>query len=271
MGGKKWGEFIAVDGVRSGRYLDPPEFSALHDVGNKETVFNRFDYQPDQNDTLHLNLFLARAWFQTPNTYDQQTAGRISGRRIMSYNIAPGWVHILNPHSTVTVNPYVRQDQVHYDPSRNPFADLPATVGESRQSDECRRQGRLRLRQPPQQFQSGHAGSAHVSRRELLPRNHAAGLCREQRIVRDSRLTISPTAAICSRFAGHTDIKEYALYAQDNLTFGGLNIQAGLRADFYRGITAGHSLEPRLGYFLSLQADEHRASHFVFEILRDAL
>ena len=75
-GGKKWGEFISVNGVRSGRYLDPPEFSALHDVGNNETIFNRFDYQPDQNDSLHLNLFFARAWFQTPNTYDQQIAGQ---------------------------------------------------------------------------------------------------------------------------------------------------------------------------------------------------
>src|ERR1019366_5337137 len=47
IGGQKWGDFISINGVRSGRYLDPPEFSALHDVGNNETVFNRFDYQAD--------------------------------------------------------------------------------------------------------------------------------------------------------------------------------------------------------------------------------
>jgi len=132
VGGKQWGEFVALDGVRSGRYLDPPEFSALHDVGNKETIFDRLDYQPDQNDALHLNLFLARAWFQTPNSYDQQTAGQDQRDRIITYNIAPGWVHILNAHSTIMVNPYVRQDQVVYTPSRNPFADQPATAGENR-------------------------------------------------------------------------------------------------------------------------------------------
>src|ERR1700722_19772090 len=132
-GGKKWGEFLSANTVRSGRYLDPPEFSALHDVGNNETIFNRLDYQPDQNDSLPLNLFFARAWFQTPNTYTQQIAGQDQRELIMSYNIAPGWVHILNAHSTVTVNPYIRRDGVHYGPSRNPFADLPATVGESRQ------------------------------------------------------------------------------------------------------------------------------------------
>jgi hypothetical protein len=95
-GGKKWGNFISANSVRSGRYLDPPEFSALHDVGNNETVFNRSDYQPTANDTLHLNLFFSRAWFQTPNTYDQQTAGQGQREWILSYNIAPGWVHIIN-------------------------------------------------------------------------------------------------------------------------------------------------------------------------------
>ena len=131
-GGQKWGEFISANVVRSGRYLDPPEFSAMHDAGNNETFFNRFDFQPDPNDSLHLNLFFARAWFQTPNTYDQQTAGQDQRERILSYNIAPGWVHILNAHSTITVNPYIRRDEVHYDPSRNPLADQPATVGEGR-------------------------------------------------------------------------------------------------------------------------------------------
>jgi hypothetical protein len=48
-------------------------------------------------------------------------------------------------------------------------------------------------------------------------------------------------------FTGHADIKEYAFYAQDNLTFGGLNIQAGFRVDFYRGLTAAQAFEPRLG------------------------
>src|ERR1019366_7028636 len=57
-GGTDWGNFISLNAVRSGRYLDPPEFSALHDAGNNETVFDRADLQPDANNTLHLNLFL---------------------------------------------------------------------------------------------------------------------------------------------------------------------------------------------------------------------
>jgi hypothetical protein len=246
FGAKKFGEFIAVDGVRSGRYLDPPEEAAMHDVGNKQTVFNRFDYQPDQNDTLHLNLFVARAWFQTPNTYDEQTTGQDQRERILSYNIAPGWVRILSPHSTVTVSPYIRQDQVHYNPSRNPFADLPATVGESRRLTNVGVKADYNYVAAHNNFKAGMQ-----VQHTLLDENFFLGITQPGFVASSGSPGLAPydltDGGHLFTFTGHTDIKEYAIYAQDNITFGGLNLQAGVRADFYRGITAGQSLEPRLG------------------------
>ena len=35
-GGKKWGNFIAVNGLNTSRFLDPPEFTVMHDKGNEE-------------------------------------------------------------------------------------------------------------------------------------------------------------------------------------------------------------------------------------------
>jgi hypothetical protein len=245
-GGQTWGDFISINGVRSGRYLDPPEFSALHDVGNNETLFNRFDYQPDQNDSLHLNLFFARAWFQTPNTYDQQIAGQDQRELILSYNIAPGFVHILNANSTVTVNPYIRRDQVHYDPSRNAFADLPATVDEERQLTNVGIKADYAYVNHHNNFKAG-VQVQHT----FLNEDFSLGITQPGFVATNSDPGLAPydltNGGRLFAFAGHTDIKEYALYAQDNLTFGGLNIQAGLRADFYRGLTTGQSAEPRLG------------------------
>src|SRR5271156_3692349 len=43
-GGKNWGEFIALNGLNTGRFLDPPEFAVIHDKGNEENFFDRFDY-----------------------------------------------------------------------------------------------------------------------------------------------------------------------------------------------------------------------------------
>jgi hypothetical protein len=34
-GGKNWGNFIELDGLNTGRFLDPPEFSVFHDKGNE--------------------------------------------------------------------------------------------------------------------------------------------------------------------------------------------------------------------------------------------
>jgi len=44
-GGKNWGNFVEVDGLNTGRFLDPPEFSVFHDRGNEQNVFDRIDRQ----------------------------------------------------------------------------------------------------------------------------------------------------------------------------------------------------------------------------------
>ena len=44
-GGQNWGNFFELDGLNTGRFLDPPEFSVFHDKGNEQNVFDRVDYQ----------------------------------------------------------------------------------------------------------------------------------------------------------------------------------------------------------------------------------
>ena len=48
-------------------------------------------------------------------------------------------------------------------------------------------------------------------------------------------------------FNGHTDVKELALYVQDNITKGNWALNLGLRGDFYNGLTTHREAEPRLG------------------------
>jgi hypothetical protein len=71
-GGKKWGNFISLDGLNTGRFLDPPEFVVLHAKGNEANFFDRIDLQVSDKDSFHLNLGFTRSWFQTPNSFDQQ-------------------------------------------------------------------------------------------------------------------------------------------------------------------------------------------------------
>jgi len=157
-GGQKWGNFLAVSGLNSGRFLDGPEFVVMHDKGNQENFWDRADYQFSTADAFHVNLNFTRSWFQTPNSFDGQLATAWKGvvvdngglgpdgkpvgptdqrSQIRTFNIAPTWTHILSPSVVFTGGLFVRHDQYDYYPSGNPFADLQPdlqsqTVGQLR-------------------------------------------------------------------------------------------------------------------------------------------
>jgi hypothetical protein len=69
-GGEKWGNFVSISGLNTGRFLDPPEFGAIHDRGNQENLFDRVDFQVAKADSIHVNFGYTRSWFQNPNAFD---------------------------------------------------------------------------------------------------------------------------------------------------------------------------------------------------------
>ena len=144
-GGKSWGNFISANGLQTGRFLDGPEYQVFHDHGNEENIFDRIDYKPSAADTINLNLGFTRSWFQTPNSYDAQTAAAWSGlvvangglgpdglpvgsqdqrSKIRTFNVAPTYTRLINNNAVFTFGAFVRQDQFNYYPSANPFADF---------------------------------------------------------------------------------------------------------------------------------------------------
>ncbi|HEX6895893.1 MAG TPA: carboxypeptidase regulatory-like domain-containing protein, partial [Bryobacteraceae bacterium] len=46
FGSPTFGNFIALNGIRSSRFLDSPESLPFHDIGNNESLFDRVDWQP---------------------------------------------------------------------------------------------------------------------------------------------------------------------------------------------------------------------------------
>ena len=155
-GGKSWGNFVSIGGLNSGRFLDPPEFSVMHDKGNEENLFDRVDYQLSSADSIHLNFGYTRSWFQTPNSFDAQNATPWSGlngvlpgtpgtlenyggvvpgtnitvgatdqrSKIGTFNIAPSWTHLVSTNAVFTLGAFVRRDDYNYYPSSDRFADL---------------------------------------------------------------------------------------------------------------------------------------------------
>ena len=68
-GKQNWGNFMEIDGLNTGRFLDPPEFTVFHDKGNEENVFDRVDYTFNTANSIHLDFNYSRSWFQTPNAF----------------------------------------------------------------------------------------------------------------------------------------------------------------------------------------------------------
>jgi hypothetical protein len=281
FGNAKYGNFLSVGGVRTGRFLDSPEYTAFHDKGNNQTIFDRFDYQPNSKDAFHLNLFTARNWFQIPNDYDQLAQDQ--HQRVLTWSIAPGYQHTFNSHTLLTVNPYLRKDQVNYYGSRDPFDDTPATQNQNRQllnwgvkADISMVKGRHDLKYGVDLKQTRlleNFGFGVTDPGFNSPCIDSTGAS-----VPDSSLT-SPAQCAAAGFQPNTsdnpnasapfapgilpfdltrggtlfnfhaaaNINQYAFYAQDAITMGRLQFNIGLRFDHYNGLVQKSEPEPRAG------------------------
>jgi len=299
-GGKNWGNFIAANGLNTGRFLDPPEFVVFHAHGNEENVFDRFDYVFSQNDAIHINAGFTRSWFQTPNSYDSQNYG-VTGpdgnlvgpadqrSKILTFNIAPSWSHTINSNAILNVVGFVRRDAYNYYPSENPFADLSpiqsASVGQQRsllnagaRADLTYNKGihnikagvsylqtfldendQLGIVSPTLNAPCVDANGSPLPGFTDSSQCAAAGFAANPAYSPSvscydlTRPLPSPTAGCSSPhsmfypFVGHTDVKELALYVQDNISYKNWNVSLGIRGDLYNGLTVARQAEPRLG------------------------
>jgi hypothetical protein len=276
VGTQKFGNFFSASGLNGGRFLDSPEFSPIHDKGNSESFFDRIDYQASSADSLHLDLTASRSWFQTPNDFDQQAARQDQRQQLRSFNIAPGYTHLFTPALLLTANAYFRQDRVSYFPSRDPFSDLPATLGETRRLTNAGLKTDLSYVKGIHNLKIGlqfsHTFLSENFRLGLTdPGFNAVCVDSSGAPVADPAFTNPPQCAGAGfvanpgfqpgllpfdlsrqggalfQFRGRTDIKQIAGYVQDSITFGSWNISAGLRAENYSGLSQATSVQPRLG------------------------
>ncbi len=275
LGGPTFGNYLVANSERSGRFLDTPEFTPLHAKGNNGTIFDRVDYQPNGRGAFHLNLFGARNWFQTPNTWDQTFAGQDQKQRVRTFNIAPGYQHTFGVTTLFTASAFLRQDSVNYYPSRDPFADLPATIAESRRlrnlgfkTDVSYSHGHHNLKVGAQFVNTGLSEDFRFGVTDpafnavcLTPGGDAVtgpgpadpANCLSAGFVANPDFQPGLAAFDLTRggtelnFRGRHDINQVAFYIQDQITWHGLNLSPGLRVDHYAGLVTQTSVQPRFG------------------------
>jgi hypothetical protein len=281
FGNARLGNFLVVDGTRSGKFLDTPEFTPFHDIGNNGSIFDRFDYQPDGKNAAHLNLFTARNWFQIPNSYDQLAQDQ--RERVLTWSIAPGYQHTFSASTLLTINPYIRKDQVNYYPSRDPFADFPATQNQNRQllnwgvkADLSTTHGAhtmkfgLDLKQTrllenfgfgitDPGFNSPCIDNTGTSVPDPALTNPAqcAAAGYQPNTAGNPNATVPFSNGLAPydltrggtlfTFHGAGNINQYAFYGQDDIALGNFLFKVGLRVDIYDGLVSKSEPEPRAG------------------------
>ncbi len=249
FGDKHFGNFFTADAVNSSRYLDTPEFNPIHAKGNNENFFDRIDYNPSEKNLLQLNMTASRSWFQNPNQYDQQATGQDQRAQIFSYNLSPSWTHIVSSRSLFTINPYLRQDNFHYYPSKDAFSDTPVTLAQSRRLQNLGIKADYSYSHGINTLKVG-AMLYHT----FLHEGFSLGIT-DPNFNDPNSPGYNPGAApydltrggTLYRFNGKTDIKQEAIYVQDNLAFKGFTFLLGGRIDNYNGLSRRSLIQPRLG------------------------
>ncbi|MBV9937698.1 MAG: TonB-dependent receptor, partial [Acidobacteriaceae bacterium] len=291
FGSSKAGNFLAMNGIRTGHFLDTPEFLPIHDTGNNQTIFDRFDYQPNGRDAFHLNLFAARNWFQVPNSYDQLSQDQ--KQRVLTWNIAPGYQHTFSANTLLTINAWGRRDQVNYYGSRDPFDDTPVTESQKRfltnygsRADVSIVRGKHNLKFGTQIQQTRLLENFALAVTDptynpvcLDADGNPLGLpgitdpnnCGAVDPAYQANPGLLPglipydltRGGSPFYFRAKHNVNQAAFYANDQITLGSFSINAGLRDDQYNGLVSKNGVQPRLGisYLLKATGTVFRAAY----------
>src|ERR1039458_4475683 len=294
-GGKKWGNFVEADGLNTGRFLDPPEFTVFHDKGNEQNVFDRVDYTITPVDSIHVDLNYSRSWFQTPNSYDNlnvqnvvngtgasssPTFGNVGNTdqrsKIGTINISPTYTRIIGNNSVFNLGAFVRRDAYNYYPSGNPLADLgpvnlqTSSISQYRtltnaavHSDISYAKGRHTVKAGAQYGQTflrendslGVVDATYNSPCLDASGNPAPGYTNQSVCPNGANPSYLPVLAPYDltrggsyyNYTGHADVKELALFIEDQIKAGNWLFNLGLREDVYSGLIDANQTEPRVG------------------------
>ncbi|MGH9431885.1 MAG: carboxypeptidase regulatory-like domain-containing protein [Terriglobia bacterium] len=203
--------------------------------------------------------------------------------QIKTINVAPSWTRLINSNTVFTLGAWVRQDQYNYYPSGNPFADLAPDL-QSETIGQSRKLTNVGGRSSVTYVKGIHNLKVGVNYMQtFLTEGDSIGIVdptlNSVCFNADGSVNTNPSVtsqAQCGGaldpggaanpgfnsvlepfdltrggssfpFRGHTDVKELALYGQDDITKGNWSFNLGLRGDLYNGISIARQMEPRIG------------------------
>lgn len=262
------GDFLSFSGLWSNRYLDAPEFEALHDTGHSASFFNRLDVRPNERDSLHLNIQAAKSGFDVPNTFDQNDLGQAQHQDITTFNVAPGYSRVIGSSMLFSANAFARRDHLTYSPTANSFADLPATVSQDRRLTNVGLKADLAYTAGNHNIKLGGTISATDLAEKFTfgitdPTDPTFADASGNFDPKFAPYDLTQPGGAPLAYNQSTTIKQQSFYVQDDIKARDATFKAGVRVDHYDGLTTQTLIQPRLGvsYALPSSGTVLRASY----------
>jgi Carboxypeptidase regulatory-like domain/TonB-dependent Receptor Plug Domain len=205
--------------------------------------------------------------------------------RIETFDIAPTYTRIFGTNAVLNLGAYVRRDGYNYYPSGNPLADLGPPSLQTSSIAQYRTLTNTGLR-TDFSYQKGinNIKAGAVYQQTFLRENDSIGVvdptyqfsapCTDANgnpIAGYTDPTTCPggnqnpaflpvllpydltRGGQLYHYFGHTDVKELAMYIEDQIKAGNWLFNVGIRGDLYNGLAVARQAEPRVGMAYSLK------------------
>ncbi len=198
--------------------------------------------------------------------------------KILTFDVAPSHDWTLNQYAVLTLGAYVRRDTYNYYPSDNPLADFSTvtlqnqTIGQARSLTNAGVRGDIAYVRGIHNIKIGGEYEQTFLRENddlaivnntynspcvdqygnSLPGYASPSQCPAGTLPNSNYLPVLAPYDLTRgggyyTFIGHTDVKEAALYVQDQITKGPWLWNVGIRGDLYNGLAVARQAEPRVG------------------------
>lgn len=240
------GWFASVHGSKSNRFLDSPSLDNLHNGGNAQRGFARFDWRRSASELFRLSVLGGRSSFQLANLRSQHARGQRQRRRLEDAAVSLGYVKVLSPATTFDSTTSYRVTTARLAPSAG---DIPVTAALARRLATLSSFNRFNWQRGNQEFRFG-ADWQHFPLREdfgfglTAPEfNDPAGANFNANLL---PFDLSRGGG-WFRFHGRRAGRLATIFLQDRIRWRRFVFNLGARYDRYSLLVQGHELQPRVG------------------------
>jgi hypothetical protein len=263
-GSSRFGYYFSVDGSKSDRLLDPPNFDNLHNHGDTERAFFRLDFaSPDSSSSVRFSGLIGRTSRDVPNTFSQDATNTDNRVQTNDWNANLGWQRIFSPTTVLDTTVFARNNRYTYYGSPN---DPSVITNEKRSLDNYGVQ-------PVLTIQAGTANeikAGAILKLYPIKERFAFGIT-DPTLNDPASDTYNPNLKPYDLtrggspflFQASRPITYAAGFVEDTLRLSNLTAQVGIRYDHANFPLSESQLEPRVGlaYYLPATKTVFRVSY----------